>query len=114
MDLLYVCMTWGKVSQVVSLQYEPGLTPAVELFLQLQGGTSASQSGHDRKAALNEADLAGCGDVGDWLGVDSGARAAKVLPSAFTNPKPFSPSSSRDIFQSFELRFPRASRLEPT
>ena len=43
-------------------------------FMQSPAVTPTSSAGHDRKAAMNEADLAGCGDVGEWLGVDSGKR----------------------------------------
>ena len=38
------------------------------------GGTPGSPEAHDRKAAMNEAGLAVCGDVGEWLGVDSGKK----------------------------------------
>lgn len=52
---------------------------SVGMLLQ-SGGTPASSAGHDRKTALNEADLAESSDVGDWLGVDSGKPVQAMLP----------------------------------
>lgn len=49
-------------------------------MLQPPGPSPASSTGaDDRRAAQAEADMAEAGDVGEWLGVDSGSSRLKVI-----------------------------------
>ena len=47
------------------------------------GGLQGNPEAQDRKAAINEAGMAECGDVGEWLGVDSGKRTQ--VTASFVN-----------------------------